>query len=348
MLSAFKTFLKPREKQAWSFNEGSSQDVGSLGIKGANLCEVYRLGLPTPAGFIVDAEASVRNPVKDLQTPLQDSLMVDIRKHISDLESKTSKTFGSTNVNNFPLLLAIRASSSIQLPNLEAGTVGAGVGVAIKRQDVLPDSWLIPGVSSTALNVGINDDICKAIAQRAGSRFAYDTHARFLLYYGVIVHNHPPEKYFKALKSVVEASGRDRLLVSDLHEVIKHFKAIQLAPEDPFEQVISVVKAIYSKWHSEEATNLRYDILGARSSQGVAVIMSSMVFGNLSSNSGSGFMLSRSPMDGTKQLQVEYLSASEGEDVIVSRRTPVNAAYLKVTHTIIYEQLEECVDHYLS
>ena len=125
--------------------------------------------------------------------------------------------------------------------------VGAGLGVALKRQGVLPDSWLLPGVASTALNVGINDRICKAIAQRAGGRFAYDTYARFLLYYGVIVHNKNPEVYFDVLTNIVAKSGRDRLLVSDLQTVISEFKQIQEAPDDPFEQVLSVVKAIYFK-----------------------------------------------------------------------------------------------------
>jgi hypothetical protein len=125
--------------------------------------------------------------------------------------------------------------------------VGAGLGVALKRQGVLPDSWLLPGVASTALNVGINDRICKAIAQRAGGRFAYDTYARFLLYYGVIVHNKNPELYFDVLTNIVAKSGRDRLLVSDLQTVISEFKQIQDAPDDPFEQVLSVVKAIYFK-----------------------------------------------------------------------------------------------------
>jgi pyruvate,orthophosphate dikinase len=82
-------------------------------------------------------------------------------------------------------------------------------------------------------------------------------------------------------------------------------------------------------------------VLGVDEDQGVAVIVSSMVYGNLSVNSGTGFMESRSSVDGNKELQVEFLSAAEGEDVIVSRHTPVNAAYLKATNTSLYKQLED-------
>ena len=310
MFSAFKNILSPQQKMCWLYREGSSRDYTSLGIKGSNLCEVYRMGLPTPAGFIIGSEASMTNIDVGLDSPLPEALEKSIRSHISELEAMTSKSFGSTDPDKFPLLLAVRASASIPLPKLEAGVVGAGIGVALKRQSVLPDSWLLPGVSSTALNVGINDAIAKAIATRAGPRFAFDTHARFLLYFGVIVHGQDPEKYFDVLTEIVQKGGKDKLLVSDLQTVIARFKAIQSAPDDPFEQLAMILKATYKKWNASEASSLRADVLGVPTSQGVAVIVSSMVYGNLNHKSGTGHMQSRSSFDGTKELQVASLTPS--------------------------------------
>lgn len=53
---SFQKWLHPQKKQVYMFNEGSIQERALLGNKGANLCEMFRLGLPVPPGFIITTE----------------------------------------------------------------------------------------------------------------------------------------------------------------------------------------------------------------------------------------------------------------------------------------------------
>lgn len=44
-------------KRVYSFHEGTLADKELLGIKGANLCEMTRLGLPVPPGVVITTDA---------------------------------------------------------------------------------------------------------------------------------------------------------------------------------------------------------------------------------------------------------------------------------------------------
>ena len=109
---------------------------------------------------------------------------------------------------------------------------------------------------------------------------------------------------------MINEKQNDRLLVEDLHVVIEQFKQICRPPSDPLEQVLSVVNSIYNKWNDREAAQIRSQILQCNNSLGMAVIISSQVFGNLSINSGTGTLHSRNPYNGHKELDVYFLSIS--------------------------------------
>lgn len=49
------------KKRVYYFSEGSLDDKDLLGLKGANLCEMARLGLPVPPGIIISSEACVEH-----------------------------------------------------------------------------------------------------------------------------------------------------------------------------------------------------------------------------------------------------------------------------------------------
>ena len=209
MLSAINTFFKPGKKKCYLYREGSSREFNQLGLKGSKLCELFRLGIPTPAGFIIGRDCS-----NECLNDNANLLSEDLKKMIHELEQQTGKTFGSVDSDHFPLLLSIRASASCILPTIEAGCTSAGLGSAIRRQaGVLPDSWLLPGCSSTALNIGMNDEVLECIARRAGSRFALDTYARFLLYYGVVVGGMQASAYYDVLGDIISATGRGKFTI---------------------------------------------------------------------------------------------------------------------------------------
>ena len=46
----------PGTKHIYRFDEGSAEMRDLLGGKGANLCEMSRLGLPVPPGFVITTE----------------------------------------------------------------------------------------------------------------------------------------------------------------------------------------------------------------------------------------------------------------------------------------------------
>jgi hypothetical protein len=49
------------KKRVYYFSEGSLDDKDLLGLKGANLCEMARLGLPVPPGIIISSEACIEH-----------------------------------------------------------------------------------------------------------------------------------------------------------------------------------------------------------------------------------------------------------------------------------------------
>ena len=333
MLGSIGNLFRSNPKRCYAFSEISGDpSVTRFGVKGKALTELYRLGIATPTGFIIDSKFS---NVEDITY-----LSEDIMKSIHHLEKQTGKVFGSTRSDQFPLLLSIRASPSIIVPQIEGGGAHIGMGGTIKRSSCVPDSWIIPGCASTVLNCGINDEVMEAIATRAGSRFACDTYARFLLYYGVVVHDIKPEIYYNILSAMINEKQNDRLLVEDLKIVIDQFKQVCTPPTDPLDQVLTVVKSIYNKWNGREAISIRSQILQCDKALGMAVIISSQVFGNLSINSGTGTLHSRNPYNGRKELDVYFLSNAEGEDCLISRRTPQDLLSIKKHHVVLAHDLQ--------
>ena len=76
----------------YPFEEGDGKDKMLLGGKGANLCEMTQIGLNVPPGFTITTDACLAYLDKN-QLPA--GLMDGIRHHMSVLQKKTGKGFGS-------------------------------------------------------------------------------------------------------------------------------------------------------------------------------------------------------------------------------------------------------------
>ena len=129
----------------------------------------------------------------------------------------------------------------------------------------------------------------------------------------------------------------------DLVGVVARFKEIYKAekgvefPQDPKEQLMEAVKAVFRSWDNPRAIYYRRmnDIPG---SWGTAVNVQSMVFGNMGDDCGTGVAFTRNPATGEKKLYGEYLLNAQGEDVVAGIRTPQPIATLAEAMPEVYDQ----------
>ena len=299
-------------KFVYSFNEGSKDMRDLLGGKGANLAEMTKIGLPVPFGFTVTTEACTRY-YQEGQTIGQD-IVDDIYVKLADLEAVTEKKFGDA---SNPLLVSVRSGAKISMP----------------------------GMMDTILNLGLNDETVEGLADLTGNpRFAYDSYRRFIQMFGDVVMGISKSKFDeifdgqKAKKGVEFDLGLD---TDDLKEVIAGYKAMYKEeigkdfPQDPKEQLMEAIKAVFRSWNTERAILYR-QLNEIPDDIGTAVNVQSMVFGNMGDTSGTGVAFTRSPVNGEKAIFGEFLVNAQGEDVVAGIRTPQPIAEMAQAFPDVY------------
>eukprot|EP01041_Mallomonas_annulata_P006051 gene6051-12201_t len=311
------------KKRVYGFHEGSAADNNLLGNKGANLCEMSRLGLPVPPGFIITSEACLEF-FHEFNNVMPGHLIDEYIKSVHEIERKSGRTFGVKDGNTFPLLLSVRSGAAKSMP----------------------------GMMDTVLNLGLNDAILEGlIAYSKNSRFAYDTYRRFLQMFGTVVlkidHNLYENIIIKIKKDKSIENDID-LDEADLKNIANEFKAITAVPEDPWQQLKMAIEAVFSSWFSPRAQKYR-NINNISDDLGTAVTIQAMVFGNMNSYSGTGVGFTRNPGTGENVFYGEYLSNAEGEDVVAGIRTPLSLDDLRVLQPAIYDELlliEKKLEHH--
>ena len=286
-------------KWVYKFKEGSADMRNLLGGKGANLAEMTNLGLPIPQGFTVTTEACT-DYYKQGET-ISEEIQEQIFKNLADLEELMGKKFGDT---EDPLLVSVRSGARASMP----------------------------GMMDTILNLGLNDVAVEGFAKKTGNpRFAYDSYRRFIQMYSDVVMEVPKSFFEKIIDEVKEAKGvtyDTELDADDLKNLAEKFKAVykeqmkgQEFPQDPREQLMGAVKAVFRSWDNPRAIVYRRmnDIPG---DWGTAVNVQCMVFGNKGNTSGTGVAFTRNPSTGEKGIYGEYLINAQGEDVVAGVRTP--------------------------
>jgi pyruvate,orthophosphate dikinase len=298
----------------YMFNEGNSEKKELLGGKGANLAEMTRIGLPVPYGFTISTEAcnAYYNDGKTISSEVKFEIVESLKK----LEEKTNKKLGDP-LN--PLLVSVRS-----------GAVHS-----------------MPGMMDTVLNLGMNDETVKGMAELTGNpRFAYDSYRRFIQMFSDVV-LHVDSFYFEQLlEETREAKGYDsdpEMNAEDWQEVIKEYKNIvkkhakRTFPEDPKEQLFLSVSAVFDSWNNQRAIVYRR-LQKIPGHLGTAVNIQSMVFGNMGNDSGTGVAFTRNPSTGEAKLYGEYLINAQGEDVVAGIRTPKPIATLQNEMPMLYQQ----------
>ena len=306
------------KKYVYLFKEGNANMRELLGGKGANLAEMTNLGLPIPQGFTVTTEACTEyyNDGKRINEEIQEQIFAALKK----LEEIQGKKFGD---NNDPLLVSVRSGARASMP----------------------------GMMDTILNLGLNDVAVEGFAAKTGNpRFAYDSYRRFIQMYSDVVMEVPKSFFEKIIDEVKEAKGvhyDTELTVDDLKELVKRFKEVyknamngEEFPQDPTEQLMGAVKAVFRSWDNPRAIVYRRmnDIPG---DWGTAVNVQAMVFGNMGETSGTGVAFTRNPSTGEKGIYGEYLINAQGEDVVAGVRTPQPI-------TKLAEDLPECYKEFME
>ncbi|GEK28414.1 pyruvate, phosphate dikinase [Furfurilactobacillus siliginis] len=313
-------------KYTYTFSEGNKSMRNILGGKGANLAEMTNLGLPVPSGFTVSTAAC--HEFQENHGILSDQLVQEIDASLAHLSHLAAKEFGS--VTN-PLLLSVRSGAAISMP----------------------------GMMDTILNIGLNDQSVAALAQLTkNERFAYDSYRRLLAMFGNVVYEIPEATFDDVLTDIKHQRNYQsdlELTVADLKEIVAKFKKIyettdvKAFPQDPHDQVLAAVQAVFSSWNNHRAKIYRREN-NIPESLGTAVNIQEMVFGNIGENSGTGVAFTRNPASGTKALFGEYLLNAQGEDVVSGIRTPQPISTLADSMPHVYDQLagiaEKLEQHY--
>ena len=303
-------------KWVYMFTEGNADMRNLLGGKGANLAEMTNLGLPVPQGFTITTEACTQyyEDGREINAEIQ----AQINEYIEKMEEITGKKFGD---KENPLLVSVRSGARASMP----------------------------GMMDTILNLGLNEDVVEVIAKKSNNpRWAWDCYRRFIQMYSDVVME-VGKKYFEELIDKMKAERGVtydvELTADDLKELAGQFKAEykekigQDFPDDPKEQLMGAVKAVFRSWDNPRANVYRRDN-DIPYSWGTAVNVQSMAFGNMGDDCGTGVAFTRDPATGEKKLMGEFLINAQGEDVVAGVRTPMPIAKMAEEFPEAFEQFQ--------
>ena len=303
-------------KYCYLFSEGNANMRELLGGKGANLAEMTNIGLPVPQGFTITTEACTQYYEDG---GISDEIMAEINEYIVKMEGITGKKFGD---KENPLLVSVRSGARASMP----------------------------GMMDTILNLGLNETVVNTIAEKSNNpRWAWDCYRRFIQMYSDVVME-VGKKYFEELIDEMKAKKgvtQDvELNADDLKELAGQFKAEYKAkigtdfPDDPKEQLIGAIKAVFRSWDNPRANVYRRDN-DIPFSWGTAVNVQSMAFGNMGDDCGTGVAFTRDPATGEKKLMGEFLTNAQGEDVVAGVRTPMPIQQMAETFPEAFAQFKE-------
>ena len=273
-------------------------DQSLIGNKGYNLCLMHGMDLPIPEGFIITSKATKEFKKKN---NFGDEFINELKGNLNSIQEKTNLQVGNPEK---PLILSVRSGSMISMP----------------------------GMLDTILNVGLNQNIVKKLAENKSGFFAYDTWRRFIQMYSHVVHRIDNYDFDEILENYLlgaNLSNVSQLDAEDLEEISKMYLNLfnervgEDFPEDPYQQINKSIIAVLNSWDNERAISYR-NINDIPDNIGLAVTIQRMVFGNLNDKSASGVIFSRNPDTGEDKIKGEYLIESQGEDVVSGFITPKN------------------------
>ncbi|HEX6147419.1 MAG TPA: pyruvate, phosphate dikinase [Acidimicrobiia bacterium] len=301
----------------FSATDGSDRDL--LGGKGAGLARMTSLGLPVPPGFTITTDVCRAAMIAG---EIPDDLWPEVDAAVAGLEQATNRTFGSGPV---PLLLSVRSGAKFSMP----------------------------GMMDTVLNLGINDEVVKALIDWSGDpHFGWDAYRRFVQMYGDVVLGVDESLFQEVLTELRAARGVEDdsdLTAEDLETATRRFREVVererpgALPEDPMEQLRGAVTAVFLSWNTKRAIEYRR-INAIPDDLGTAANVQMMVFGDLGDDSGTGVCFTRDPSTGEKAIYGDYLPRAQGEDVVAGTRNTLTLDELAGLHPECHRQLIEIME----
>ena len=301
------------KKYVYEFNEGDETMRELLGGKGANLAGMSKLGMPVPYGFTITTEAC--NQYYEDNETINDGIKAQIMEYLDLLEKKSGKKLGD--VNN-PLLVSVRSGARASMP----------------------------GMMDTILNLGMNKTVAETVATLTNNeRFAYDSYRRFIQMYSDVVMGLSKKRFEEIIDEVKAERGITDdldLNAEDMKKLVELFKVFYKNelksefPEEPKEQLMGAIEAVFRSWNNPRAIYYR-KMNDIPSSWGTAVNVQMMVFGNMGNDCGTGVAFTRNPSTGENKLYGEFLMNAQGEDVVAGIRTPQKIDQLKEVAPSAYD-----------
>jgi phosphoenolpyruvate synthase/pyruvate phosphate dikinase len=312
------------KKYVYLFADGQAEGTGKmkdlLGGKGAGLAEMTNAGLPVPPGFTITTEACTAYYSSGEKFP--EGMWDEALAALAKVEQSTGKKFGG---GDNPLLVSVRSGAKFSMP----------------------------GMMDTVLNLGLNDETRKALAQLTGNeRFSFDAYRRFIQLFGKIVLGIDSEKFdhkFDERKKSIGVTEDTHVPAETLAELIEDYKAVvkketgKEFPTSPLKQLELAIKAVFASWNGRRARDYRR-VHKLADDLGTAVNVQTMVFGNMGEDSGTGVAFTRDVATGEKVLYGEYLQNAQGEDVVAGIRTPKKIAQLHVEMPEMYNQFVQVAE----
>ena len=312
----------------YDFADGSREMRDLLGGKGANVAEMTRVLGPdrVPSGFTITTEACVEYMRAERAEP--EGMADEVAQALARLEEHTGKRLGD---RSDPLLVSVRSGARESMP----------------------------GMLDTVLNLGLNDDSVKGLADTTeNERFAWDSYRRFVQMFGNVSRGIPGERFEDAIAQAKSARGVSQdteLDVDALRELTQTFKEVYASetgedfPQEPLDQLRLAIRAVFDSWLGKRAVAYRRQN-HIPDDWGTAVNVQQMVFGNKGDTSGSGVAFSRDEVTGAPEPSGDFLPNAQGEDVVSGVRTPRDIAdmqeWLPDVHAQLMEILRTLEVHY--
>ncbi|MEA3357424.1 MAG: PEP/pyruvate-binding domain-containing protein [Patescibacteria group bacterium] len=312
-----KSEVSPKDTQMQRilfFDTHEKIDSSLLGGKGYSLARMTQKGLPVPYGFTMTT-----NFWCDMMASggdLSDKCFSQIENAVNIVEKKVGKRLGDS---DHPLTYSLRSGASVSMP----------------------------GMMSTILNLGINDEILSCLKNEIGEIGALDAYQRLIRMYSVSVYSVLHEK-FRNVEDRVHAnyslqSGHigSAEFYNALIDGFKEIVVLETGHEfeqDLKSQLREGIKSICQSFWNHAAVVYRIN-QGYSHEIGTAVNFQEMVYGNTSSLSGTAVIFSRDIQTGENRLDGHYLSGAQGEAVVAG--TTENIEPITNLPKAVREQIEQ-------
>ena len=285
-----------------------------LGGKGANLADMTRIGVPVPPGFTITTEACNATLAGGGKFP--EGMWDQTIEALHKVEKEAGKKFGDP---KNPLLVSCRSGSKFSMP----------------------------GMMDTVLNIGLNKETAEGMIKLTGdTRFVYDAYRRLIQMFGTVVMGldaKPFHQAFEEAKAKAGVTDDAKIPAPILQQLVMTFKKIvrdqagRDFPGDPIEQLRLATEAVFRSWNGKRAIDYRNAAKIAHD-LGTAVNIVTMVFGNVGNDSATGVAMTRSGNTGDPEIEGDYLTNAQGEDVVAGIRNTQQIAQLKQEMPEAYQQ----------